>query len=88
MHHVLNLNHADTAPLDTCALFHYFMLLTPFVVIGLWLAVNIVKSRTGRALSAVNDSETSAECLGVDTFALRLRVFVLSAGYAGLAGVF
>ncbi len=66
----------------------YFMLLTPFVVIGLWLAVNIVKSRTGRALSAVNDSETAAECLGVDTFALRLRVFVLSAGYAGLAGVF
>jgi branched-chain amino acid transport system permease protein len=66
----------------------YFLLLTPFVVIGLWLAVNIVKSRTGRALSAVNDSETAAECLGVDTFALRLRVFVLSAGYAGLAGVF
>ena len=66
----------------------YFLLLTPFVVIGLWLAINIVKSRTGRALSAVNDSETAAECLGVDTFALRLRVFVLSAGYAGLAGVF
>jgi branched-chain amino acid transport system permease protein len=36
----------------------------------------------------VNDSEVAAECLGVDTFALRLRVFVLAAGYAGLAGVF
>ena len=42
----------------------------------------------GRALGAVNDSEVAAECLGVDTFALRLRVFVLAAGYAGLAGVF
>jgi len=30
----------------------------------------------------------AAECLGVNTFALRLRVFILSAGYAGLAGVF
>jgi len=66
----------------------YFLLLTPVVVIGLWLASNLVHSRTGRALSAVNDSEVAAECLGVDTFALRLRVFVLSAAYAGLAGVF
>ena len=66
----------------------YFLLLTPIVVIGLWLASNLVHSRTGRALSAVNDSEVAAECLGVDTFALRLRVFVLSAAYAGLAGVF
>ncbi len=66
----------------------YFLLLTPVVVLGLWLASNLVHSRTGRALSAVNDSEVAAECLGVDTFALRLRVFVLSAAYAGLAGVF
>lgn len=66
----------------------YFWLLTPFVVIGLAAAVNLVRSRTGRALSAVNDSEVAAECLGVDTYRLRLKVFVLSAAYAGLAGVF
>ncbi len=66
----------------------YFWLMTPFVVIGLIVAVNLVKSRTGRALSAVNDSEVAAECLGVDTFRLRLGVFVLSAAYAALAGAF
>ncbi len=66
----------------------YFWLMTPVVVLGLLLADNLVRSRTGRALGAVNDSEVAAECLGVDTFALRLRVFVLAAGYAGLAGVF
>ena len=66
----------------------YFWLLSPFVVIGMLLATNLVRSRMGRALGAVNDSEVAAECLGVDTFALRLRVFVLAAGYAGLAGVF
>ena len=66
----------------------YFWLLSPFVVAGLVLATNLVRSRTGRALGAVNDSEVAAECLGVDTFALRLRVFVVAAGYAGLAGVF
>ena len=36
----------------------------------------------------MNDSEVAAECLGVNTYALRVRVFVLAAGYAGLAGVF
>ena len=66
----------------------FFWLMTPVVVIGLLLARNLVRGRTGRALSAVNDSEVAAECLGVNTFALRLRVFILSAGYAGLAGVF
>jgi branched-chain amino acid transport system permease protein len=66
----------------------FFWLLVPFVVIGLLLARGLVRSRTGRALGAVNDSEVAAECLGVNTYALRLRVFVLAAGYAGLAGVF
>ena len=66
----------------------FFWLLSPIVLIGLLLAVNLVRSRTGRALGAVNDSEVAAECLGVNTYTLRLRVFVLSAAYAGLAGVF
>lgn len=66
----------------------FFWLLIPVVVICLVIARNIVSSRTGRALSAVNDSEVAAESLGVDTFRLRLQVFALSAAYAGLAGVF
>ncbi|MGH3354375.1 MAG: branched-chain amino acid ABC transporter permease, partial [Nocardioidaceae bacterium] len=66
----------------------YFWLLIPVVVVGLVVARNIVSSRIGRALGAVNDSEVAAETLGVDTFRLRLQVFTLSAAYAGLAGVF
>ncbi|HEX6968649.1 MAG TPA: ATP-binding cassette domain-containing protein [Micromonosporaceae bacterium] len=65
----------------------YFWLLAPIVFLALLLARNIVAGRIGRALGAVNDSEVAAECLGVNTFRLRLQVFVLSAGYAGLAGV-
>lgn len=66
----------------------FFWLMTPVVVLGLLAAVNIVHSRTGRALLAVKDSEVAAECLGVNTYVLRVGVFVLSAAYAGLAGVF
>ncbi|MDJ0323706.1 branched-chain amino acid ABC transporter ATP-binding protein/permease [Cryobacterium sp. PH31-AA6] len=73
-------------PIDNNGFFLWF--LTPFVVIGLILALNLTRSRAGRALSAVNDSELAAESLGVNTYALRLKVFVLSAGFAGLGGVF
>ena len=66
----------------------YLWLLAPVIVLGIIVARNLVDSRIGRALGAVNDSEVAAETLGVDTYQLRLKVFVLSAGYAGLAGVF
>jgi len=65
----------------------YFWLLAPFVFVGLVLARNIAAGRVGRALASVNDSEVAAECLGVDTYRLRLQVFVLSGAYAGAAGV-
>uniref|UniRef100_UPI0025E6F9E6 branched-chain amino acid ABC transporter ATP-binding protein/permease n=1 Tax=uncultured Agrococcus sp. TaxID=382258 RepID=UPI0025E6F9E6 len=67
-------------------LFFYFV--APFVVLALILALNLTRSRAGRALSAVNDSELAAESLGVGTYRLRLQVFVLSAAFAGLGGVF
>jgi len=66
----------------------YFWLLTPVVVLALLLARNIVESRIGRALGAVNDSEVAAESLGVNTFRLRIQVFVVSAAYASVAGSF
>ncbi|MEX1078557.1 MAG: branched-chain amino acid ABC transporter ATP-binding protein/permease [Homoserinimonas sp.] len=65
----------------------FLWFVTPFVVIGLILALNLTRSRAGRALSAVNDSELAAESLGVNTYALRLKVFVLAGGFAGLGGV-
>lgn len=66
----------------------YFWLLAPVVIVAIALADKLTHSRIGRALGAVNDSEVAAECLGVDTFSLRVKVFVLAAGYAGLAGAF
>lgn len=53
---------------------------------SLWLSLNIVSSRVGRALRAIHTSEVAAETLGVDANAYKLRVFALAAGFAGLAG--
>ncbi|WP_137843333.1 branched-chain amino acid ABC transporter ATP-binding protein/permease [Microbacterium sp. 2FI] len=72
--------------IDNNALFLWFV--TPAVLIALAIAMNLTRSRTGRALSALNDSGIAAESLGVPTFKLRLGVFAISAGLAGLGGVF
>lgn len=47
---------------------------------------NLVKSRPGRALSAVAQDETSAAVSGIDVASYKLHIFALSAAYAGIAG--
>jgi branched-chain amino acid transport system permease protein len=47
----------------------------------------IIGSHLGRALSAVKGDETAAASLGVNVTAYKLRIFVLAAVLAGLAGV-
>jgi branched-chain amino acid transport system permease protein len=49
---------------------------------------NLVHSRVGRALQAIHDRETAANAMGINTAAYKLRVFVLSALLAAIAGVF
>ena len=49
---------------------------------------NLVHSRVGRALQAIHDRETAANAMGINTAAYKLKVFVLSALLASMAGVF
>jgi len=49
---------------------------------------NLVHSRVGRALQAIHDRETAANAMGINTAAAKLKVFVLSALLAAMAGVF
>ena len=52
------------------------------------LLLNLVNSRTGRALRAIHEGENAANSMGVDTAAYKLRTFVLSAVLAAAAGSF
>ena len=62
--------------------------LTAAVLCGVTLlALNLLHSRLGRALRALHTSEKEAQAMGVDVARFKLFVFVLSAGFAGLAGV-
>ncbi len=58
------------------------------LAVGMLLLLNLVHSRIGRALRAIHGAEDAAEAVGVDTAALKLRTFVLSAVLAAVAGVF
>ena len=47
---------------------------------------NLVRSRPGRALRAIHGDEEAAASLGIDVAAYKVKIFVLSAVYASLAG--
>ncbi|MDJ0622912.1 MAG: branched-chain amino acid ABC transporter permease [Desulfocapsaceae bacterium] len=58
------------------------------LTLGMVLLINLIDSRVGRALRAIHGAEDAADSMGVDTTAYKLNVFVLSAVFAALAGVF
>jgi branched-chain amino acid transport system permease protein len=49
-------------------------------------SLNVINSRVGRALRAVHGSEPAANAMGIDAGRYKLKVFVLSAVYASMAG--
>jgi branched-chain amino acid transport system permease protein len=56
------------------------------LVISTIVALNITRSRLGRALISVRDNDLAAELLGVNLFTYKLRAFFIAAVYAGIAG--
>ncbi len=50
------------------------------------VARRIAISTQGRALFAIREDEVAAEAMGVDTTGYKVRAFVISAAFAGLAG--
>jgi len=63
---------------------HYLIWGTAMV--GLTLAVNLVRSGVGRGLAALAEDETAAAALGVDVRRGKISVFAVSAVYASVAG--
>lgn len=57
-----------------------------FAMVFLLLSLNLVRSAVGRGLAALSEDETAAAALGVDVNRSKVKVFVLSAVLASLAG--
>jgi branched-chain amino acid transport system permease protein len=56
------------------------------VVATVMMAQRLAASTHGRALLAIREDEVAAEAMGVDTTGYKVRSFVISAAFAGLAG--
>lgn len=51
-----------------------------------WIAVNLVRTRFGRAFIAIRDNDLAAEGMGIPIFRYKLLSFGISSFYAGFAG--
>ncbi len=60
-----------------------------FVLVAITLIVilNLVQSRTGRAIMAIRDNRIAAESVGINITKYKLIAFSISAMFAGMAGV-
>ncbi|HWI41057.1 MAG TPA: branched-chain amino acid ABC transporter permease, partial [Verrucomicrobiae bacterium] len=64
----------------------FYYLAWAFCLGILLVSRNVVSSRVGRALRAIHGSESAARSLGIEVSRFEMKVFVLSAVYASIAG--
>jgi ABC-type branched-subunit amino acid transport system ATPase component/branched-subunit amino acid ABC-type transport system permease component len=63
------------------------VVLAIIVIVVTLLIRNLQKSASGRMMSAVRTSESAASTSGISGFAVKITLFAVSAGLAGLGGV-
>lgn len=63
----------------------YLLMLVALVIFAV-LARNLVRSKVGRAFSAVRDRDIAAEVIGVNLTSYKVLAFAVSSFYAGVAG--
>jgi len=63
-----------------------FLFVAAVMLVFIFFAVNIKRTRTGRALQAIRDRDIAAEVMGVAEFKYKLVAFATSSFFAGVAG--
>jgi branched-chain amino acid transport system permease protein len=66
--------------------FRRYFLVWAFCLVILLVSQNIVRSRMGRALRAIHGSEDASESIGINVDQFKVKILVLSAVYASIAG--
>ena len=65
---------------------HMFFLIWLIVLGAVWLSLNLLDSRAGRAMRALKGGRIMAEAMGVDTGRYKILLFVLAALLASISG--
>ena len=63
-----------------------FYIIIPVMLLAIFFAKNLVRTRLGRAFIAIRDNDLAAEVMGVDIFRYKLIAFFICSFYAGIAG--
>jgi branched-chain amino acid transport system permease protein len=65
----------------------YYYLVMVIACLGTYGAINIVRTRAGRAFVAIRDNDLAAEVMGISLWSYKLQAFFIGCVYAGVAGV-
>jgi len=63
----------------------YYLIIALTLIAGL-AALNLTRTRAGRAFTAVRDNDLAAEVMGINLFYYKLLAFFIGCFYAGIAG--
>ena len=64
-----------------------YLFLLFFAALAIVGAINLIRSRIGRAFVAIRDQDIAAEIIGIDIFRYKLLAFAVASFYAGVTGV-
>ena len=64
----------------------YYWIVCVLMLVSLLVVHRILKSHLGRAFEALRDSPVACDCMGVSVYRYKVYAFIISAGFAGLAG--
>ncbi len=64
----------------------FYWLVFGLMVVSLIVVDRILRSQLGRAFEALRGSPVASDCMGVSVYRYKVYAFVISAGFAGLAG--
>lgn len=64
----------------------FYWLVCAMTAISMLLVDRILRSQLGRAFEALRGSPVASDCMGVSVYRYKVYAFVVSAGFAGLAG--
>ena len=64
----------------------FYWLVALLMVLSLIVVHRVLRSHLGRAFEALRGSPVASDCMGVSVYRYKVYAFVISAGFAGLAG--
>ena len=66
---------------------YLFIIIFAFILLCLFVMQNFIRSKHGRAITAIRDNEIAAKATGINVTKYKLSAFIISAAFAGVAGV-